>query len=566
MPIIYQGVSLFTEEEMQSVLQQHIKRLNKSKHFNLAKKTAAFNDIADTFSVPLNKYPSVIVNGKHYYRTELAKKITDNYLDFKQYADITNVAPGSRTPDQNIALIDIKNAINARTQEIDKYITKDYQKDPVYDQLSDAPQPSISTWSAIKHTLFPSIFGQDPNLIKASFGANNFGLSDLRAARILNSPAFKERTMRADPEFLDSNKTKSATVKHLTKNILSPLSSKDWWLHLNSGGSVTDRLFKMLSSFQRNPDAQHMASGGTVNHPGEPKGQDTIPAWLSPNEYVINSESAAANKNLLDKINQTKGPVYLAGGGGVGGMATKLFTQQFAKQNLRQRIAAGDAKAVKKLAKMEAAEQQEKIAAGINAPFEMMGGDKKFGDVLSSVGSAVSLVSGPIGMFVTGLGKSIETLRAWNDSIMKANFKFAEFSASMAQVKANQEVREIQLSAARGETRAPFAEVHAQSAFKLESKLSVLEDRFANNTTILVTAMNEVASNGVDLIRDALNLLGANLPKDIAENINQAGAKGGLLGQEIGELRGVDLGWIKGNDRGKAEEFIDLPKRFGGGR
>jgi hypothetical protein len=63
------------------------------------------------------------------------------------------------------------------------------------------------------------------------------------------------------------------------------------------------------------------AEGGPVKYYGfgsavfKPKGTDTVPAMLTPNEYVVNAKSAQANKALLEKINAARGPVYLAEGG-----------------------------------------------------------------------------------------------------------------------------------------------------------------------------------------------------------------------------------------------------------
>ena len=37
---------------------------------------------------------------------------------------------------------------------------------------------------------------------------------------------------------------------------------------------------------------QYEAVGGLAeNHPGEPKGSDTVPAWLTPGEFVVNKEA-----------------------------------------------------------------------------------------------------------------------------------------------------------------------------------------------------------------------------------------------------------------------------------
>lgn len=55
------------------------------------------------------------------------------------------------------------------------------------------------------------------------------------------------------------------------------------------------------------------AMGGTV--PGGPRGTDTVPAWLTPNEFVVNARSAARFRPVLEAINNA--PKYLSSGGSV---------------------------------------------------------------------------------------------------------------------------------------------------------------------------------------------------------------------------------------------------------
>jgi hypothetical protein len=50
-----------------------------------------------------------------------------------------------------------------------------------------------------------------------------------------------------------------------------------------------------------------------------PKGPDTIPAMLAPNEFVVNGQSAINNLDLLKQINASRGPLYMNQGGIVSG-------------------------------------------------------------------------------------------------------------------------------------------------------------------------------------------------------------------------------------------------------
>lgn len=60
--------------------------------------------------------------------------------------------------------------------------------------------------------------------------------------------------------------------------------------------------------------AQGKAMGGSIF---SPQGTDTIPAMLTPNEFVVNAASAQANLGLLNAINNARGPIYFADGGEV---------------------------------------------------------------------------------------------------------------------------------------------------------------------------------------------------------------------------------------------------------
>jgi TP901 family phage tail tape measure protein len=69
----------------------------------------------------------------------------------------------------------------------------------------------------------------------------------------------------------------------------------------------------------------YLASGGVPGmHPGGPKGSDTVPAWLTPKEYVMNPQSTSYyGLPFMNALNNMQVPRYLASGGPVGGSSSR---------------------------------------------------------------------------------------------------------------------------------------------------------------------------------------------------------------------------------------------------
>ena len=96
------------------------------------------------------------------------------------------------------------------------------------------------------------------------------------------------------------------------------------WLATLLAGTQGQALIQWLLSNK----AEHKASGG---FPGNPIGTDTVPAWLTPGEFVVNATAASRYRGLLEQLNSFGSstrpsfvsPQYKAGGGSVGG--TKVY-------------------------------------------------------------------------------------------------------------------------------------------------------------------------------------------------------------------------------------------------
>lgn len=90
---------------------------------------------------------------------------------------------------------------------------------------------------------------------------------------------------------------------------------------MQQGSTYIEQAFaNALSRMPQGQGAQYFATGGPV-------GTDTIPAWLSPGEYVVNARATAQNFNWLQAINAGARPRYYAEGGPVS--QSQSFTNTF---------------------------------------------------------------------------------------------------------------------------------------------------------------------------------------------------------------------------------------------
>src|SRR5690606_8629039 len=82
----------------------------------------------------------------------------------------------------------------------------------------------------------------------------------------------------------------------------------------------------------------YLASGGVGGmHPGSPRGTDTVPAWLTPGEYV--QKKAAVDKYglpFMNAVNSLQFPKYLANGSGTGGGAPAVGIVQLLPRQLQE--------------------------------------------------------------------------------------------------------------------------------------------------------------------------------------------------------------------------------------
>jgi hypothetical protein len=85
------------------------------------------------------------------------------------------------------------------------------------------------------------------------------------------------------------------------------------------------------------PEMEEGYNGATVEgHPGDPKGTDTVPAWLTPGENVVNAEASRipGNQEMIDQMNAEGQAIQQAQGGPIptyesdGGMIPPIYAQE----------------------------------------------------------------------------------------------------------------------------------------------------------------------------------------------------------------------------------------------
>ncbi len=146
-----------------------------------------------------------------------------------------------------------------------------------------------------------------------------------------------------------------------------------------------------------------------------------------------------------------------------------------------ERIGSGFSKVKQGIAAMTptataAGDEMSGVAGGfkaISGAGEMLGG-------MGGAAEGLGAVLGPVGAFGAALVGGVEKLQEWSKSLHNANMQFADFSGSMAQVKANQDIRDEILNMRKGEARAGSAEHLAQGMNSLNEALAPIENGIAN--------------------------------------------------------------------------------------
>ena len=160
------------------------------------------------------------------------------------------------------------------------------------------------------------------------------------------------------------------------------------------------------------------------------------------------------------------------------------------------------------------------MLAGLGQMHKATGKD----DIAGLGGGAVKAAGGGIGMAVGALGggpvgaavvggltavgtaafSAVGKLQEWSNTLHESNLRFAEFSGAMAQMAANQQVREMMLGKARGDRRAGAATELANAKQNLAETMAPVQDAFDNGISKLYTlglqGINKIAEPLVKIL------------------------------------------------------------------
>lgn len=234
--------------------------------------------------------------------------------------------------------------------------------------------------------------------------------------------------------------------------------------------------------------------GGTSQNPSAARGgRMGLLRWI---ELILNRGSSAMNANGMGGDTS-----QAMAGTAVNMMNARRFnaaSKPFARSHLRNLNAKGAGPMG------GAASAAQAFGSFINATNT---GDQ-IGGLGGAMGGAISMIPHPaaqlagtaLTMFSKTIGKAINTIDDWNRHLRESNFQFAEYSAAMAQVQAEHEIRQIKLSKERGDSRAGWAKEYIESADRFDRAMAPIRDGLDQLSETFKNVVRNAASEVIEAL------------------------------------------------------------------
>lgn len=236
------------------------------------------------------------------------------------------------------------------------------------------------------------------------------------------------------------------------------------------------------------------AQGGTV--PGAPQGTDTVPAWLTPGEYIVKADAAAANKPALEDMN--RGQHFAKGGEAVA-------------SDVRETVGVFSGAA----------------SMAVNPNSDPSDSLSKMGSAVSGVGEKLAMVNPALGSMVMMAGEAGKAFAGLMQAIDKTAEKYGEFSPEIAQAQAMAEVQQTTGDIKRAQESGGELAKYVEAQSDLQQKF---EDIKVKLLTQIVSAVTPI-----------IEILGAILPSSegIGEAISILTLPLKIIATAAGEMVGI---------------------------
>lgn len=340
--------------------------------------------------------------------------------------------------------------------------------------------------------------------------------------------------MQVEEEFhlsMDEPPTPTNRPSNFSTRKITPQQEAElarWGVKVRNSGTAREWEVKQAEETAENAGQklEYFASGGWVgDHPGGPKGTDTIPAWLSEGEFVVNAQSAAKNRPQLEEMNAARGMArgglvrYMGLGGAAFGGALGYMTGG-AHGAGRGAVRGGVGGMM--------LDATSTVLSTSSDPAQALG---DLGKSVSSAGASLSKFVPVVGGAVQAAGELTSTFASLISSVGEAADKYGQYSPEIAQAQAMAEITQTLGDMSRAQEASGELAEFVTAKADLQQKFEDIKIKFIKKITPIVTRIMEV----IELIMPA----GEAIANTIAMLLEPLGQLVSLVNEWVGNSKPV---------------------------